>query len=85
MQDIASWIQALGGVAVGIAAGFAVRRARLCSFGAIEDAVMGGDSRRLRIFALALGIAMLGTQALVIAGIVDPAQTTYTPMALPLV
>lgn len=85
MQDVSAWMPALGGFAIGAMAGFAVRRARLCTFGAIEDAWMGGDSRRLRIFGLALGIAILGTQALVLAGILDPQQTTFTPPALPLI
>lgn len=84
MQLTSAWMQALGGLAVGAALGFAVQRSRLCSFGAIEDFLMGGDSRRLRVFALALGIALLGTQALVLAGIVNPAETTYAPSALPL-
>ncbi len=85
MQNLSAWVLALAGFAIGAAAGFAVRRAKLCSFGAIEDALMGGDSRRLRIFGLALGIAILGTQALIIGGFLDPGQTTFTPAALPLV
>jgi len=85
MQSLAAWVPGLGGFAIGAAAGFAVRHAKLCSFGAIEDALMGGDSRRLRIFGLALGIAILGTQALIIGGILDPGSTTYTSPALPLV
>lgn len=85
MQNLSAWILAMAGFAIGVAAGFAVRHAKLCSFGAIEDALMGGDSRRLRIFGLALGIAMLGTQALIIGGFLDPGQTTYAPAALPLV
>jgi uncharacterized membrane protein YedE/YeeE len=85
MQNMSAWMQALGGVSIGIAAGFAARHARLCTFGAIEDALMGDDSRRLRIFALALGTAILGTQALVLGGILDPEMTTYVPPALPLI
>ncbi len=85
MQNVSAWMQALGGFAIGVIAGFAVRHARLCTFGAIEDALMGGDSRRLRVFGLALGIAILGTQALVVGGLLDPALVTYTPAALPLV
>ncbi|CAN5396055.1 YeeE/YedE family protein [soil metagenome] len=85
MQNMSAWMQALGGLAIGTAAGFAVRHARLCTFGAIEDALMGGDSRRLRVFGLALGIAILGTQTLIIAGILDPELVTYPPSALPLV
>jgi hypothetical protein len=85
MQNLSGWMLALAGFAIGATAGFAVRHAKLCSFGAIEDALMGGDSRRLRIFGLALGIAILGTQALIIGGLLDPEQTTYTLPALPLV
>ncbi|MBI5131335.1 MAG: YeeE/YedE family protein [Rhodopseudomonas palustris] len=84
MQVTSAWLLALTGLCVGTAAGFFVRLARLCSFGAVEDALMGGDTRRLRIFGLALGIAMIGTQALVIGGALDPDQTNYTAAALPL-
>ena len=85
MPNLSAWMPALGGFAIGAAAGFVVRHARLCTFGAIEDALMGGDRRRLKIFALALGIAILGTQALIIGGFLHPEQTTFTPPALPLV
>jgi len=83
MQGLSAWMPAICGFAIGAAAGFAVRRARLCSFGAIEDALIGGDSRRLKVFALALGIAILGTQALIIGGLLHPDQTSYTRSALP--
>ncbi|MCX7320693.1 MAG: YeeE/YedE family protein [Hyphomicrobiales bacterium] len=82
---MSAWIQALAGLAIGAAVGYVARYARLCTFGAIEDALMGGDSRRLRVFGLALGIAMLGTQALIVAGLVDPDLSTFTAPALPLV
>lgn len=84
MQNMSAWMQLLGGVAIGAALGFAIQRAKLCTFGAIEDFLMGGDSRRLRVFALALGIAILGTQALVLSGSLNPAETAYAPAALPL-
>lgn len=85
MQNMSAWMQALGGFAIGAAAGFAVRHAKMCTFGAIEDALMGGDSRRLKILGLALGIAILGTQALIIGGFLEPGQTTYAPSGLPLI
>ena len=85
MQGLSGWMLALVGFAIGAVAGFFARHARLCTFGAIEDAWMGGDSRRLRIFGLALGIAVVGTQALVISGFLDPAQSSYTPSALPVI
>ena len=39
MQNLSAWLPALLGFAIGAVAGFAVRHAKLCSFGAIEDAL----------------------------------------------
>ena len=77
MTGLSAWASTLIGVVVGAACGFTVRRARLCSFGAIEDAWMGGDTRRLRLFGLALAIALTGTQSLVGLGWLDPSNSTY--------
>jgi uncharacterized membrane protein YedE/YeeE len=72
------------GLIGGIVIGALVQRARLCSFGAIEDALMGGDWRRLKIFGLALAIALAMAQALVLAEILDPARVTYVQTQVPL-
>lgn len=85
MPSMSAWLPALSGLAIGSAIGFAARHAKLCSFGAVEDALMGGDSRRLRVFGLALGIAILGTQALILGRLIDPSLISYTPTALPVV
>lgn len=85
MPDASVWWLVGFGLAIGASIGFAARYAKLCSFGAIEDALMGQDTRRLRVFALALGIAILGTQGLVVGGWLDPALTNYAPPALPIV
>ncbi len=77
------WLPGLLGGVIGFACGFAVRRARLCTFGALEDAMVGNDRRRLKIFGLALGLALLGTQGLVAAGQISPEASTYVPLALP--
>lgn len=71
------------GLIVGIAIGFAARRAKLCSFAAVEDATIGGDWRRMRVFAMALAIAVIGTQALIVTGLLDPRLTPYVPGAWP--
>jgi uncharacterized membrane protein YedE/YeeE len=84
LQSVSAWLPAASGFALGAIVGFAVRRARLCSFGAIEDALIGGDGRRMRVFGLALGLAILGTQSLVLTGILDPQATSYVPVALPI-
>ena len=83
MPDTSVWWLVGGGLLVGASIGFAARSAKLCSFGAIEDALMGQDTRRLRVFALALGIAVLGTQGLVATGWLDLKLTNYAPPALP--
>lgn len=82
MAPLSPWAVTLVGVGIGAACGFTVRRARLCSFGAVEDFWIGGDTRRLRIFGLALAIAMFGTQLMIWRGDLSPAFSTYVPGAL---
>jgi uncharacterized membrane protein YedE/YeeE len=77
-----TWLAAAG-LAIGAVVGFAVRRARLCTFGALEDAFVGSDTRRIRVFALAVGVAIAGAQALIFFGLLDPSRTTYVATALP--
>lgn len=54
-------LTALFGFIGGIALGVAARRGRFCTLGAIEDALYAHDLRRLRMWALALAVAILGT------------------------
>lgn len=81
---IQDWIPFAAGTLGGGAAGFCVRRARLCSFGAIESLWLGGDALRLRVYALALAIAVAGTQALAVAGWIDLSEVRLLPSVLPL-
>jgi len=78
-------LSALFGLLAGLALGYTTRRARLCTFGAIEDAIEGGNFRRLKIFGLALAIALLGTQSLILFGLMDAAQTLHVPLRSPVV
>lgn len=83
-MDISNpWWVALAGLLVGGVAGFAVFRARLCTFGALEDAMVGADFRRLKVFGLALGVALIGTQLLVALDVLAPERTNYVGAALP--
>ncbi len=79
-----AYVTAFVGLLMGIAIGYAVRRARLCSFGALEDALGGGDYRRLRVFGLALAVALAGTQAMIVLGGFLPHETPYLPSRLAL-
>jgi uncharacterized protein len=71
------------GLVTGFLVGFAVRHARLCTFGALEAALIGGDWRRMKVFGLALAIAILTTQGLILTSLFDPARTTYVPLTTP--
>jgi uncharacterized membrane protein YedE/YeeE len=73
------YVAPLGGLAIGVVLGFLVRRARMCSFGAIEDALGGGDYRRLKVFGLALAVALAGTQALIASDALSAMETPYVP------
>ncbi|MEN8893188.1 YeeE/YedE family protein [Planktotalea arctica] len=64
---------ALGGIALGLAA----RLGRFCTLGAIEDALYGGSSERLRMWALAIGVAVLGSFTLLGLGLLDAGQAFY--------
>lgn len=69
----------LGGVLIGAL----VQRSRLCTFGAVEDALAGHDWRRMKVFGLALGLALLVTQALILGEVLDPDRISYLPARLP--
>lgn len=62
-------IRALFGLVLGAVLGFSARRGRFCALGAVEDAVYGGDMRRMRAWVLAIAVAVLGTYALCIGGL----------------
>ena len=67
----------LGGLACGGLAGFAAQYGRLCTFAAIEDAVVAGDFRRARAWALAIAVAIACTQAMLSASIVNLTGNPY--------
>ena len=58
--------------------GAAAQRCNFCTMGAISDAVNFGDKRRLRMWLLAIAVAIAGAAALQIAGLVDLSKTLYT-------
>lgn len=75
----------VGGLICGFLAGFAAQYGRLCTVGAIEDAVVAGDLRRASAWAIAAAIAILMTQTLVLTGALDLSQTHYVRSRLDLV
>ena len=70
-------ILALSGFVIGVLFGAVVQRTNFCSMGAISDAVALGDRRRLRAWLLAIAVAIVGTQALLLTGLVDVGKSFY--------
>jgi uncharacterized protein len=57
--------------------GAIAQRTHFCTMGAVSDAVNMGDWARMRQWALAAGVAMLGFAALVWLGKIDATKTLY--------
>jgi uncharacterized membrane protein YedE/YeeE len=80
MQDLARRPELITGLAFLLATAFGAvaTRVNFCTMGAISDAVNFGDTRRLRMWMLAVAVAIAGTGALQAAGQVDLSKTLYT-------
>lgn len=70
-------IVALFGLVSGVFLGLAARLGRFCTMGAIEDMMYGGSTVRMRMWGLAIGVAVMGTYALTGAGLMAPEQSFY--------
>lgn len=70
-------VAALIGLASGMTLGLAARLGDFCTLGALESAVYGADQRRMRLWGIVLGVAILGTQFGAIFGLIDLGQTIY--------
>jgi hypothetical protein len=57
--------------------GASAQRTHFCTMGAVADIVNIGDWSRMRMWALAIGVAMLGFNAMVAAGWIDAGKTIY--------
>jgi hypothetical protein len=68
---------ALVGLIGGIALGLAARVGRFCTLGAIEDVLYSTDDRRLRMWGIAIGVAIIGTHLALGTGFLDTAQIAY--------
>lgn len=71
----------LVGLAGGLVLGLAARLGRFCTLGAIEDALYAGDSRRLRMWGVAIGTAILGCYAAIGTGWLIAGETFYLTFA----
>lgn len=72
----------VGGFICGLFAGFAAQYGRLCTIGAMEDALVAGDFRRAGAWALSAAAAILLTQGLVFAGALELSGIHYVSPTL---
>ncbi|MCK5366617.1 MAG: YeeE/YedE family protein, partial [Gammaproteobacteria bacterium] len=68
---------ALWGFGIAAVFGFVANKTHFCVMGAISDVIHMGSKGRLGAWLLAIGIAVLGTQALQLAGIIDVGESRY--------
>jgi uncharacterized membrane protein YedE/YeeE len=62
---------------IGIVFGAVVNKTNFCTMGAVSDWVNMGNKDRLRAWFLAIGIAILATQAMQFKGIIDVSEAIY--------
>lgn len=65
------------GFAIGLLFGLISSHTHLCTLGAVSDAVNFGDWTRMRMWLMAMAVAMFGAAGLQWAGLLDVTQTNY--------
>lgn len=70
-------LAALAGLGGGVLLGLAARLGRFCTLGAIEDILYGGSTLRMRMWILAIGVAVFGSFSLVALGLFDASESYY--------
>jgi len=68
---------ALAGLFGGILLGLAARLGRFCTLGALEDALYGNSTMRLRMWGVAIGVSVIGTFSLSAMNLLDLGDTLY--------
>lgn len=63
--------------AVAVVFGFIAQRTHFCTMGAVSDIVNMGSWARMRMWGLAVGVAMIGFHLLAWLGWIDPGKTIY--------
>jgi uncharacterized membrane protein YedE/YeeE len=80
MEDLAHLPALVAGCAFGLAVvfGAVANRVNFCTMGAVTDLVTTGDWRRMRMWLLAIAVAITGATWLEASGLVDLAKSIYT-------
>ena len=79
------FIVTLGGFVLAFIFGAVANRTNFCTMGAVSDVVNMGSWGRMRMWLLAIAVAILGTHALQLAGLIDLTkypQSSKAPDAL---
>jgi uncharacterized membrane protein YedE/YeeE len=63
--------------ALGVVFGAVAQRSHFCTMGAISDIVAMGDWTRVRMWSLAVGVAVLGFNGMAALGLVDATDSVY--------
>ena len=66
---------------VAFVVGLAARLGQFCTLGALEDIYYGGNAERLRMWGIAIGMAILSTYGLSSLGYIDLSATLYLAVA----
>ena len=74
LSSIVAW----SGFAIAFAFGAVAQRTNFCTMGAISDIVNMGSWGRMRMWMLAMAVAIAGATALQLTGLVDLAKSIYT-------
>lgn len=64
--------------AVSLVFGVVAQKTHFCTMGAISDIVNMGDWTRMRMWGMAVGVAVLGFHGLAELGLIEPGTTFYT-------
>ncbi len=75
-------LRTLLGLGLGLALGFVARRGRFCAVGAMEDALYQNDTRRMRMWLVAIAVAIAGTQVLMLTSGFDVSKSIYVATRL---
>ena len=70
-------VVALGGFILGCVFGAVANRTNFCTMGAVSDIVNMGSWGRMRMWLLAIAVAIMGTHALQLAGLIDLTKSIY--------
>ena len=85
MQDVQHLeaVVALAGFALAAVFGAVAQRVDFCTMGAITDVTVSRDWRRMRMWLLAISVAILGATWLQTSGLADLSKSYYTAPSIP--